>query len=320
MAKADSANLSGIYAIHCVINGKMYIGSAVNFRKRWNAHRNDLDANRHHSGRLQNAWNKYGKDAFSFRVLEFVANKEDLIGIEQLYLDQFRTFKKETGYNISPTAGSQLGVSCTPGTKAKLSIARSGTKATAETRARMSAAQAKRKPHSSETRAKISAAKRNPNLETRARISEANRKREPPSLETRAKMSAAKRNPPPEVRAKMSAARQGRKDTTETRAKKSASHKGSKASPETRAKMSARLRGNTRCEGHKHTPETRAKISAAKSTPEARARASASLMGHEVTPETRAKQSAYWRRRREAVSRQKSAKNQAVLPFPGDDD
>jgi predicted GIY-YIG superfamily endonuclease len=93
---------------------------------------------------------------------------------------------------------------------------------------------------SDETRAKMSASKRNP------------------SDEARAKMSASKRNMSDETRAKISAARLGKKHSEESRAKMSASRLGSKASDETRAKISAaRL-------GKKHSEETRAKIGASK--------------------------------------------------------
>ena len=65
--------------------------------------------------------------------------------------------------------------------------------------------------------------------------------RKPHSEETRAKISAAKRGHKhsEEAKAKMSAAQRGRKLTPEHRAKISASNKGRKVSDETRAKISA---------------------------------------------------------------------------------
>ncbi len=63
---------SGIYRIRNLINNKSYIGSAVNFKRRWNYHKQDLIACRHHSKYLQNAWNKYGEAAFEFKVMEYV--------------------------------------------------------------------------------------------------------------------------------------------------------------------------------------------------------------------------------------------------------
>lgn len=36
---------SGVYKIVCILNNKIYIGSAKNFKVRWNRHLNDLRNN-----------------------------------------------------------------------------------------------------------------------------------------------------------------------------------------------------------------------------------------------------------------------------------
>jgi group I intron endonuclease len=95
---------SGIYQITNTINGKRYIGSSVDFQKRWTLHARRLDKNIHHCHHLQAAWNKYGADCFEFAIIER-CEKCELLTREQYYLD---TLKPE--YNISPTAGSRLGV------------------------------------------------------------------------------------------------------------------------------------------------------------------------------------------------------------------
>lgn len=87
-----------------------------------------------------------------------------------------------------------------PETRARMSAAQKGRIVSAETRAKLSIASTNNKnfegkTHSSETRAKISAAKKgkpgkSPNAETRAKISAAHKGR-PKSEETRAKISAA---------------------------------------------------------------------------------------------------------------------------------
>ena len=58
-----------IYAIS-LADGRAYVGSTFNTQQRQNAHYALLRRNAHHSPRLQNAWNKYGENAFSFSVLE----------------------------------------------------------------------------------------------------------------------------------------------------------------------------------------------------------------------------------------------------------
>lgn len=110
---------SGIYKIQHVLSGKVYIGSAVNLSRRFKEHRVLLKANRHHSSKLQNAWNKYGSDGFIFEIL-LVCEKQNLIMYEQAFID-FHDACKE-GYNSAPKAGSCLGKKHSQQTKDKMSI------------------------------------------------------------------------------------------------------------------------------------------------------------------------------------------------------
>jgi hypothetical protein len=67
MATRNPTTRSGIYAIRCLANGKVYVGSSAGIDARWSEHRYDLNAGRHHSPHLQNAWVKYGAAGFSLR-------------------------------------------------------------------------------------------------------------------------------------------------------------------------------------------------------------------------------------------------------------
>lgn len=100
--------MKAIYEIRNNKNGKIYIGSAKNLRKRWKEHRSLLNNGKHHSSHLQRAWNKDGGN-FTFTVLEEVEKDEDLIPAEQKWLDETRSYERGIGYNINPTAGSWLG-------------------------------------------------------------------------------------------------------------------------------------------------------------------------------------------------------------------
>ena len=60
---------SGIYIITNTINGKRYIGSSKNIYERLNHHVWDLNSGTHINKHLQNAWNKYGEDAFEYGIL-----------------------------------------------------------------------------------------------------------------------------------------------------------------------------------------------------------------------------------------------------------
>ena len=104
----SGACASGVYEIANLVNGKRYIGSATNFRGRWNVHRSDLRKGKHHSKKLQHAWNKYGAEAFRFGPL-LLCSKPNLIFFEQRCLDGLRP-----EYNIATVAGSILGMKLSP--------------------------------------------------------------------------------------------------------------------------------------------------------------------------------------------------------------
>lgn len=96
---------SGIYKIINIITitNNIYIGSAIYLKSRKSGHFYNLIKNKHHNKKLQNSFNKHGKENFIFEVLEF-CEKENLITREQHYLD---TLKPK--YNILKIAGSSLG-------------------------------------------------------------------------------------------------------------------------------------------------------------------------------------------------------------------
>jgi len=97
-----------IYAIINLVNGKKYIGSTSNFARRKKEHIFELDNNKHHSAILQNSWKKHGKENFIFSVLKKVEQDEDLLKIEQEYLDKFQVYRKEFGYNICSDARAPI--------------------------------------------------------------------------------------------------------------------------------------------------------------------------------------------------------------------
>lgn len=101
--------IHGIYQIRNIVNNKVYIGSAIDVKGRWDRHKSLLNRNKHHSKHLQFAWNKYGEDNFVFEIIEKVKDSNKLIEREQYWLDKTQSYKDYNGYNISIMAGSQLG-------------------------------------------------------------------------------------------------------------------------------------------------------------------------------------------------------------------
>lgn len=148
----------GIYAIVNKVNGKRYIGSAVDFSRRFNKHRTELRCGRHHCSHLYRAWRKHGEQAFEFRRL-LVCKTEHLVMYEQRAIDAYVGML----YNTSPTAGSQLGVKRTAETRRKQSIAATGRKMSPESVAKTRAANLGRPsdkrgaPLPPDVRAKVSA-------------------------------------------------------------------------------------------------------------------------------------------------------------------
>lgn len=128
---------SGIYIIRNKINNKIYIGSAVNFNDRWKRHLRDLKKGTHHSIHLQRSWIKYGISNFIFEIVE-KSEPSKLIQREQFHLDFHKSYDIKNGYNMSPTAGSSLGIKRSQETKDKIRIANLGKKESLETRNRKS--------------------------------------------------------------------------------------------------------------------------------------------------------------------------------------
>lgn len=99
----------GIYAIKNKITGMIYVGSTTGtFRRRRNNHLSPLRRGKHGNPHLQNAWNCYGAQAFSFEILEFVPKQEQVLTREQFWLDQIRAVS-ETYNSVHQIKGHWLG-------------------------------------------------------------------------------------------------------------------------------------------------------------------------------------------------------------------
>lgn len=106
---------TGIYKIESTLTNRFYIGSAINIQTRWTRHLRDLKNDCHHSIFLQRHCNKYGKKDLKFSILE-ECNKEDLMKIEQYYLDSL-----ECHFNMAKIAGSTRGMKKSQEFKDKIS-------------------------------------------------------------------------------------------------------------------------------------------------------------------------------------------------------
>ncbi len=110
---------SGVYIITCTQNGRKYVGSSKDIDGRWFEHRKRLRINRHFNRFLQRSWNKYGSEAFTFAVLELVADVSLLQTREQHWID---TLLPE--FNLSPFANrpTTQGLTYSAETRRKMSV------------------------------------------------------------------------------------------------------------------------------------------------------------------------------------------------------
>lgn len=77
----------GIYEIVNKVNGKRYVGSSVDVWRRSSGHKHRLRNGNASNKKLQNSWNKYGEDSFTFNVIE-ECPQDSLIEREQHHIDQ----------------------------------------------------------------------------------------------------------------------------------------------------------------------------------------------------------------------------------------
>jgi group I intron endonuclease len=109
---------TGVYCIRNIRNGKRYVGSsAQEFRARRWEHWRKLRESRHENRHLQKSWNRYGPGSFVFQIIERCP-REKCLEREQYWMDYFDVTNRDRGYNISPVAGSNLGVKRSKQTKA----------------------------------------------------------------------------------------------------------------------------------------------------------------------------------------------------------
>jgi len=207
-------DFSGIYQIRNTVNGKLYVGCAVNIRQRRNEHTSKLARGVHHCRHLQGSWNKHGPAAFVFEVIE-QCEKSELLLCEQEAIDLRRP-----EYNTERVAGSSLGRMHSAETRAKIAAKALGRKWTDASKAKVSATLTGRKMPE-EFCAKLRGNRHAVGLKHTEEWKAAN------SLRNMGK----KRPKDAEYRAKIAATLRGRKASLESRANQSAAQLGKKRGP-----------------------------------------------------------------------------------------
>lgn len=91
------------YCIYRIVNihtGKIYIGQSKHIQKRRIAHFLMLRNNKHHSAKLQAAYNKYGESSFYFEIIEREIPLDKINEREIYWINYYDSLVN--GYNMKP--------------------------------------------------------------------------------------------------------------------------------------------------------------------------------------------------------------------------
>jgi group I intron endonuclease len=87
-----------------LVNGKLYVGQAQNFYLRYYEHKKIRG-----NGHLQKAFRKHGFANFKFDIIETVLDLSKMNQREQYWMDFYNSYNKDIGYNVCKEAGSTRG-------------------------------------------------------------------------------------------------------------------------------------------------------------------------------------------------------------------
>jgi group I intron endonuclease len=96
--------MNGIYWIYCLenkINGKKYIGKAVNPKVRLATHISNSKKDSKHTKYIHRAIAKYGIDNFWFRCIGFEFSENEILERERYLINFLDTTNPQNGYNLT---------------------------------------------------------------------------------------------------------------------------------------------------------------------------------------------------------------------------
>lgn len=124
--KKEDKNKSGIYVIKNEINDKVYVGKSVNIYRRIKAHVTALNTkDKNENPYLINSWHKYGRDKFTYYVIEYIDKDtreeldEELKNRELHWIINLNSLDKDSGYNLR--LDSESGMITSEETRKKMS-------------------------------------------------------------------------------------------------------------------------------------------------------------------------------------------------------
>lgn len=99
----------GIYKIQNLIDGKIYIGASLCVPSRIKSHKKRLRRKMHANKYLQNAYDKFGSENFSYRQI-LACEEKDLDFYEDLIIKGLRSNNNTIGYNLRSVSRSNRGM------------------------------------------------------------------------------------------------------------------------------------------------------------------------------------------------------------------
>jgi len=97
----------GVYAIYCLENKKVYVGSCINLHARLIRHKSYLKNKRHHAVKLQRSYDKHGIDSFVVYLIEELKERSQITIEESKWIKKLNSFKEglnstEKTINLKP--------------------------------------------------------------------------------------------------------------------------------------------------------------------------------------------------------------------------
>lgn len=121
-------DVCGIYKLVNTATGQCYVGQSQRAKKRIKEHFRLLRLNKHPNQHLQNAYNKYGADAFYGEIEIECESADDLDPLEEAFISGSAWFDTPTVYNIADFAKAPMrGRSHSPEALEKIRLGRRAT-------------------------------------------------------------------------------------------------------------------------------------------------------------------------------------------------
>ena len=141
----------GIYLITNQINHNVYIGQTNDrFIERYWNHKWKLNNNSHDNIYLQNSWNKYGEENFTYSILHILSNNDNINELERYYINKFKLITSVYNIQKGGQDHTNKGKILSEETKRKIGesnkIKNLGKKASIKTKEKMSKARKNKTP------------------------------------------------------------------------------------------------------------------------------------------------------------------------------